>query len=190
MRIRPESWRSMSALEYCVNSPSMKFDAEGGSGAVIPHPHPSTPPPSRPSARPAPVRPARRLSNNAINFIVDLFLLIAFMIVLTVTAIVQFILPDSSRATGWTLWSFNRTIWQRILAGSIAVFGLLVLLHLILHWGWVCSFVSSRLSKMLGRPVTVDESAKTIWGVATLIFVLTCIGTVLLVAEFSVVTGK
>ena len=69
-------------------------------------------------------------------------------------------------------------------------FGLLVLLHLILHWSWVCSFVASRLSKFTGRQVTVNESSKTIWGVATLIFVLTCIGAVLLVAEFSVVTGR
>lgn len=109
------------------------------------------------------------------------------MFVLTLTAIVQFILPDGLKAPGWTLWSLNRTAWQRIQAGSIAVFGLLVLLHLILHWSWVCSFVSSRLSKALGRPVSVNESSRTIWGVATLIFVLTCMAAVLMAAEFCVV---
>ena len=190
MRIKPESWQSMSSLEYGVTNPRMKFEDEGSSGMVVPRQHPAAPPPVRATVRPVAPKPTRRLSNNAINFIVDAILLVAFMIVLTVTAIVQFILPDTSKATGWTLWSLNRTIWQRILAGSIAVFGLVVFLHLILHWSWVCSFVSSRLSKVLGRPVTVDESAKTIWGVATLIFVLTCIGGVLLVAEFSIVTGK
>jgi hypothetical protein len=171
-----------------LTSPRMKFDDGCGSDCVSLYECPSATSPVRSSARPVVTPATRRLSNNAINFIVDVILLLAFVLVLTVTAIVQFLLPDTPAAAGWTLWSLDRMVWQRILAGSIAMFGLLVLLHLILHWSWVCSFVSSRLSKVLGRPVSMNESTKTIWGVATLIFILTCIGTVLLVAEFSVVT--
>jgi len=167
----------------------MKSDNEGGQGGIPSRPADETPIAGHPSPNSKSARPARRLSNNAINFIVDAILLLVFMAVLILTAIVQFILPDTVSG-GWTLWSLNRTVWLRIQAGSIAVFGLLVLLHLILHWSWVCSFVSSRLSKSLGRPVTVNESAKTIWGVATLIFILTCIGVVLMAAEFCVVTAQ
>ena len=180
----------LSNREPCVTCPKMKSDDEGGWSVILPPRHAAAPLSARQLRQPTAPRSARRLSNNAINFIVDAALLVAFMLVLTITAIVQFILPDAPTATGWTLWSLNRTVWQRIQAASIAVFGLLVLLHLILHWSWVCSFVASRLSKFTGRQVTVNESSKTIWGVATLIFVLTCIGAVLLVAEFSVVTGR
>jgi len=168
----------------------MRCDDEPGYGvATSTHAPEPAATPRHQTKSPATAKP-RRLSNNAINFIVDAVMLVAFMVMLTLTAIVQFIFSDAPTAAGWTLWSLNRVTWQRMLSGSVAVFGLLVLLHLILHWSWVCSFVGSRLSKALGRPVVINESARTIWGVATLIFVLTCIAAVLMVAEFCVVTTK
>lgn len=172
-----------------MTSPRMKIDTEFGQGLDVSKRRAAASAAGE-SSQTSLSRSVRRLSNNAINFIVDAILLGVFMAVLALTAIVQFILPDAATSINWTLWSLNRTTWLRIQAGSIAVFGMLVLLHLILHWSWVCSFVSSRLSKFLGRTITVNESAKTIWGVATLIFILTCIGMVLMAAEFCVVTGK
>lgn len=168
---------------------NMKHDDTGG-GAPATAPPPRSDRAGMPTQASgttrAPAAQKRGLSNNAINFIVDAILLLAFMAVLTLTAIVQFVLRGTPTA-GRTLWSFDRAAWQSAQSASIGVFAVLVLLHLILHWSWVCSFVASRLSKKIGRPIAINESARTIWGVATLIAVLTCMGAVLLAAEFCAV---
>lgn len=131
----------------------------------------------------------KKLSNNAINFIVDFILLLSFMASMTICGIVQFIFPAAGKTTGWTLFGYGYESWIRALSVSLAIFGVLVLLHLILHWNWVCSFVTSRLTKFLDRKVTMDDSAKTIWGVAVLIVVLTAMGSAIAVAEFCIVEG-
>lgn len=112
-------------------------------------------------------------SRAAINFFLDAGLLIAFAALLGVTAVLHFVFPAASRATGWRLWGLDYTAWTRIQAGSIALLTLGVLLHLILHWTWVCGFVASRLSRMLGRPIKVGESARTLYGVCLLVLILT-----------------
>lgn len=145
---------------------------------------------SKADTRGQPHTPRKGLSNNAINFIVDSILLAAFLFVLCAAAIVQFVFPGAGASNGVALWGYGFDGWIRILTGSLAVFGLLVLLHLILHWSWVCSFVSSRLSKALDRRLTVTESAKTLWGVGTLIVVLTIMGAVVAAAEFCIVVPK
>lgn len=116
-------------------------------------------------------------------------MLVAFMVVLTLAAIVQFVFSAGGSAAGWSLWSHDRSDWQTALSVSIAVFGLLVLLHLILHWSWVCTFVTSRLSKATGRRTVLTESARTLWGVTLLIAILTVMGAALATAEFCVITG-
>ncbi|MBX3396967.1 MAG: DUF4405 domain-containing protein [Phycisphaerae bacterium] len=149
-------------------------------------PKSATPSDSREPTREA-GRPGRKLSSSAINFILDGVMLIAFMVVLIAAAIVQFILPEPASAADTTLWGLTYTGWIKILSGTIAVFAVLVLIHLILHWNWVCGFVTSRLSKALGRRVALTESTRTLWGVALLIVVLTLMGIVIAAAEFCVI---
>lgn len=134
---------------------------------------------------------ARRkgISKNAINFIVDSLLLLAFMTTLWTTSVVQFVFPAGSQAAGWTLWGFDYDAWCAIQTGAIAWFSLVVLLHLILHWQWVCAFVTSRLSKSTGRRIVLREATKTLYGVGFLIVVLTVLGVLLILAEFQIVPG-
>lgn len=134
-------------------------------------------------------RPRRGLSPSAVNFILDSIMLVAFMAVPIVTAIVQVILPEPTRAAGASLWGLNYAGWIKILSGTIVVFAVLILIHLILHWNWVCGFVTSRLSKALNRRVAMTESTRTLWGVSVLIVVLTLMGIVVAAAEFFVVRG-
>jgi len=108
------------------------------------------------------------------------------MAVLWVACIVQFIFPPGTKAAGWTLWQLDYDAWCRVYTAALAVFGIQVLVHLILHWNWVCSFITSRMSKLSGRRVVLDESAKTLYGVGTLITVLTILGALLTLAEFSI----
>lgn len=132
-------------------------------------------------------RPARRrLSSNAVNFLVDACLFVTFIALLTVQAIVQFVFPAAANAAGHRLWGMDYAGWIRVATGALGVFALLVLLHLILHWNWVCMFVTSRLSKWLDRRVVIGEAVRTIYGVALLIAVLTFMGIVVTAAEFQI----
>ena len=133
-------------------------------------------------------KPKKRagLSNNALNFLVDLILLVSFLAVLWVACIVQFIFPPGTKAAGWTLWQLDYDTWCRVYSAALAAFCVQVLVHLILHWNWVCAFITSRMSKLSGRRVVMDESAKTLYGVGTLITILTILGALLTVAEFSI----
>lgn len=137
-----------------------------------------------------PRRSGRRLSRSAVNFIVDVALLAALMGVLWTTAVVQFVFPAASRSAGWTLWRLDAEAWQAIQTGAVAAFALIVLLHLILHWNWVCLFIASRLSRLVGRRIVVAKAVRTLYGVGTLIFVLTLLGAMLMVAELTIQAGN
>ncbi|MCG8405919.1 MAG: DUF4405 domain-containing protein [Phycisphaerales bacterium] len=134
-------------------------------------------------------RPRKKLSKSAINFIVDVVLLFSFMAVLWTTSVVQFVFPAGTQAVGYTLWGHSYDTWSSIQSGTIAVFAMLVLLHLILHWQWICAFITSRLSKLTGRRFLMGESSKTLYGVGTLIIVLTILGVLIVLAEFQIKPG-
>jgi uncharacterized membrane protein len=77
--------------------------------------------------------------------------------------------------------------WSRIAFGSLAVFVLGVLLHLILHWTWICGFIASRLTKYTRRQVKVPpDGVRTIYGVTLLIAVLMGLAAILTIAEISI----
>ncbi|MFQ5430357.1 MAG: DUF4405 domain-containing protein [Phycisphaerae bacterium] len=120
----------------------------------------------------------------------DVALLAALMGVLWTTAVVQFVFPAVSRSAGWTLWRLDAEAWQAIQTGAVAAFALIVLLHLILHWNWVCLFIASRLSRLVGRRIVVAKAVRTLYGVGTLIFVLTLLGAMLMVAELTIQAGN
>jgi hypothetical protein len=118
---------------------------------------------------------------------VDCCLLATFVAVITATALLQIVFPPASAAAGWRLWGLDFDGWMRVHSFATGVFALLVLLHLILHWNWVCMFVASRLSKALNRRIAIGEAVRTIYGVSLLIIVLTLMGLVLAAAEFQIV---
>ncbi len=126
------------------------------------------------------------MSRSAINFLLDLALLLAFVLVLLTAAVLQTVFPTASLAGGWTLWGRSYDAWTLIHFVSVMAMTLLIGLHLILHWAWVVGFITSRLSSRLGRRITTNESTRTLFGVCTLILVLTLLGTALATASLSV----
>lgn len=123
------------------------------------------------------------MSRTAINFVLDSCLFVVFVTTLWTSALLQFIFPPATQADGWSLWGVGYDGWHRVQTGCLIVFSLAVLLHLVLHWTWVCGFISGRLTRMLGRPVTTNEATRTIYGVATLTTVLLIGGTLLLLGQ-------
>jgi hypothetical protein len=140
-----------------------------------------------PEARPAlGARSGGRLSRAAWHFIVDVSLLLGLLTLLAASAVLQFVFPPPTEAAGWALWGWGYTRWSDIRFVSLCVFVLTTVVHLMLQWNWVCNFVVSRVSWLLRRKVTVAPAVRTVYGVALLITILTLLGTLLVVAEFTV----
>jgi hypothetical protein len=79
------------------------------------------------------------------NLIVDL---LTFMVGawVTVTGLfLRFVLPP--RSGGLALWGWTRHEWGDVHFWSVVMLGVLVVVHVALHWAWVCAVIS----RLLGR---------------------------------------
>lgn len=129
---------------------------------------------SAPSAANTPPRTRRGLSWSEINLALDTLLLAIFVALCAVSVIVRFVFPPGPGAKGWRLWGLDYDAWAGIQFGLLAAFTIGVLVHVMLHWSWVCNVVAARLSR--GKKARVDEGLQTIYGVGLLIVLLNAIG--------------
>jgi hypothetical protein len=140
--------------------------------SVTPMPGPST----RPAA-------SRGLSRSTWYFIVDVLLLVPFLALVWTSAVVRFVFPRGTVADGYSLWGMSHDRWCDVQFGALCVFCLVVLIHVLIHWAWICNYLASRLSRWKGTRVTIDDGLKTIYGVGFLIVLLTTLGLALAVAS-------
>jgi hypothetical protein len=113
-------------------------------------------------------------------------LLIALIGLVLTSAILQLVFPPATAAAGWSLWGWGYDTWSNARFASLCVFLLIALVHVMLQWNWVCNFVVTRLSRARGERVVVAKAVRTLYGVGTLIVILTLVCTLLAAAEFAV----
>lgn len=118
-----------------------------------------------------------------INLVLDAALLVAFTALCFAAVVVRFVFPPGPAAAGWTLWGLDYDAWGGIQFALLAILAAGILVHVMLHWSWVCNVVASRLA---GRGARLDEGLQTIYGVGLLIGLLLAIGSALAVATLSV----
>lgn len=125
-----------------------------------------------------------RISRTLVNFWLDGFLGLMFVVLSIVAVIVQFVFPPGVAARGASLWGMSYGQWCSLQFMLIAVLGLGILLHVMLHWTWVCSVLSKRV---LNLPDVPDDGIRTVYGVGLLIALLLtgaiCVG----LAQWSIV---
>lgn len=119
------------------------------------------------------------MSRTVINFLLDVALLTTFVTLAATAVIVRFIFPVGTQADQWTLWGYGYDAWVGMLFNMLAVLALGILVHVMLHWSWVCGVVGSRLSKWRGRSIRIDEANQTIYGVGLLVVLFTLMGLVI-----------
>jgi hypothetical protein len=115
----------------------------------------------------------RRLSLSVINLGIDFLLLVLLSTLGWISATLQVVFPAPTAAAGWTLWGLTYDQWRDVQFGSLCLFALGVVLHVMMHWNWVCSVIATQVIRLRQRP---DEGMQTIYGVATLIVILHLIG--------------
>ena len=132
-----------------------------------------------------PARPTRRLvwSWSWINLVLDAALLVAFTALAFAAVVVRFVFPPGPAAAGWTLWGLDYDAWGGIQFGLLAILAGGILVHVMLHWSWVCNVIASRLA---GRGARVDDGLQTIYGVGLLIGLLLSVGAALAAAVLTI----
>ena len=114
------------------------------------------------------------MSKTLINFWLDTLLLVSFMAVLFGAAVVRFVFPSpAATAVGWTLWGWGFDHWLSFLITATSLFALAILVHVMLHWTWICGVISTKLRR---RKTQMDDGTRTLYGVGTLIVVVHVIG--------------
>ena len=125
----------------------------------------------------------RRVSMSVINFWLDAAILVALLLLGWESATLQFIFPAPTLAAGWTLWGLTYDQWRDIQFATLCTFAFGILVHVMLHWNWVCSVIATQILHSRERP---DEGMQTIYGVTTLIVLLHIIGVGVILALFFV----
>ena len=116
------------------------------------------------------------ISRTIVNFLLDALLLAIFVALAAAALILRFIFPPATQADGWTLWSRDYDQWSAAWFNLFAGFALLILVHVMLHWTWICGVAGRIGSRALGRTVRVDEAVQTVYGVGLLILLLSIVG--------------
>ena len=133
---------------------------------------------------PLPARRGRGWTWNDVNLVLDAALLVVFMALCFAAVVVRFVFPPGPGAKGWTLWGLDYDAWGGIQFGLVAALALGVLVHVMLHWSWVCNMVASRFVKT--RQGRVDDGLQTIYGVGLLIVLLAAVGGALATAVLTI----
>lgn len=114
-----------------------------------------------------------RLSKTTVNFVLDCALLAVFMVLLWIAVVLRFVFPPGPDAAGWTLWQMNYVQWREFEFVVLCLLTLGILVHVMLHWTWVCGVVANALAKRsAAKRSKLDDGTRTLIGVGTLIVIL------------------
>jgi hypothetical protein len=108
----------------------------------------------------------RRVSLSVVNFWLDASLLFLLCTLGWVSATLQIVFPAPTAADGWTLWGLSYDQCRDAQFVILCLLALDVVLHVMMHWNWVCSVIAMQILHTRKRP---DEGMQTIYGVVTLI---------------------
>ncbi len=116
------------------------------------------------------------MSRTTVNFLLDSALLLIFLTIAFCAVVLRFVFPPALSAAHWTLWGGSYEDWAQFQFGALCVFTLAILVHVMLHWTWICGVVSNRLSQWRESPVRIDEASRTVYGVGLLILLVNVVG--------------
>ena len=117
------------------------------------------------------------MSRTLINFWLDTLLLILFLTTVWTTFAIRFVFPPGTLAAGWTLWGATYDQWLEFQFWSLCLFSMAVLVHIMLHWTWVCGVIAGRfLRDPNGKKRQWDEGHRTLLGVGLMVVLFNILG--------------
>jgi hypothetical protein len=122
------------------------------------------------------------MSRTLVNFCLDALLLVITLGVIWTSCVLKLVFPPATRAVGWTLWGMGYDGWSDVQCGLLAAVALAILVHLMMHWSWVCGVIAARLLRRGGK---ADDGVRTLYGVGTLIVLIVITTGFLIAAELA-----
>ena len=131
---------------------------------------------------------AKRINKTIINFWVDVSLLIIFLLLCWIVIVLRYVFPVAAQAEGWKLWGYDYLAWSDLHFATLCAMLGTVLLHVMLHWTWVCGVIENWQRKRKGETGgnKADTGNRTLWGVGLLIVILNVLGLAIAVAALSI----
>ena len=88
------------------------------------------------------------MRRNTLNFIVDALTLLTMLVMVSTGLLIKYILPPRlGTGVHKSLADMDRHEWGEIHFWAAVVLGALLLLHVALHWKWVCATVQGWLDE-------------------------------------------
>lgn len=142
--------------------------------------------PTEPRKGPPPERTFWGRYSTLINFWLDVLLAVIFLVQAWMLAVLHVVFPRGA-GPEWKLWGATPLDWSEALFALYCVFSCGIVLHVMLHWAWICGVVATRL---LGRKAGRDDGTHTLIGVGVIVFLIHLLMAGILVARMSLVTPK
>jgi hypothetical protein len=133
-------------------------------------------------------KPGSGISRTTVNFWLDTWLLVNFLALVWISFLLRFIFPRGTAASGWTLWGYGYDDWANVQFATLAVLMLGILVHVMLHWTWVCGVITSRMHRPDGKPVRWDDGVRTLVGVGLIVVLLNIMGLLMALAALTIRT--
>lgn len=131
---------------------------------------------------------SKKLTRTDVNFWLDTLLLMIFVALGWASIVVRYVFPPGTEAKGWLLWGWDYDQWSGLQFGLLSLLALGILVHVMLHWSWVCGVVASRMgTKGGGKPAARDDGSRTLWGVGLIIAIVNVVGLAVAAAMLSIV---
>ena len=124
------------------------------------------------------------MSRTLINLLLDSLLFATFAVLVWSSIIIRFVFPPGTSANDWRLWGQGYNWWMNLQFATVAILALGVLIHVMLHWSWVCGVVAMRLAR--AKKVRLDDGMQTIYGVGLLIVIFNLLGLAIAAAILSI----
>jgi hypothetical protein len=116
------------------------------------------------------------IKRNTLNFATDLFIAAIFLSIIGTGLVIRYVLPAGSGHSR-TLWSLGRHDWGDVHFWLAVAACVLALLHVALHWQWVC-VTASRLAradyKTPGGPARITRRAAA--GISVIVLAVSLTG--------------
>ena len=121
---------------------------------------------------------SKTISKTTINFWLDFFLLCVFLVLCWISIVLRYAFPTVDKVEGWMLWGLSYSAWTDFQFFTLCVLVFGILIHVMLHWTWVCGVVANwyRRHKGANAAEKQDPSTRTIWGVGVLIAICNLVG--------------
>jgi hypothetical protein len=130
------------------------------------------------------------MRKNTLNFVVDLLALLAMLVMIATGLLIKYVLPPrEGSGPHRSLAGMDRHDWGDIHFWAAVALGVLLVLHVVLHWKWVCITVQGFLRRR--EEVSVAPvGTRTAYGLAFLGVIAAIVAVFLWVGSVNVEIGS